>query len=37
GEASAVRAIRRRLIEGWGLDRRRITFSGYWRQAAPRA
>lgn len=37
GEASAVRAIRRRLIDGWGLDRRRITFSGYWRQRGPGA
>lgn len=30
-EASGVRAVRRRLVEGWRLDRRRITFSGYWR------
>ena len=33
GEASGVRAVRRRLIDGWGLDRRRLTFSGYWRRA----
>lgn len=31
GEATAVRAVRRRLVDGWGLDRRRVTFSGYWR------
>jgi NADPH-dependent ferric siderophore reductase len=31
GEAGGVRAVRRRLIDGWGLDRRRVTFSGYWR------
>jgi NADPH-dependent ferric siderophore reductase len=31
-EAGGVRAVRRQLIAGWGLDRRRITFSGYWRQ-----
>jgi NADPH-dependent ferric siderophore reductase len=30
-EAAGVRAVRRRLIDGWRLDRRRITFSGYWR------
>jgi len=35
GEAHAVRAIRRQLIAGWGLDRRRITFSGYWRRGGP--
>ncbi len=33
GEAGGVRAVRRHLIDAWGLDRRRITFSGYWRQS----
>lgn len=31
GEAAGVRAVRRALIDRWGLDRRRVTFSGYWR------
>ncbi len=31
GEAGGVKAVRRALIARWGLDRRRITFSGYWR------
>jgi len=31
GEAAGVKAVRRDLIRGWGLDRRLITFSGYWR------
>lgn len=32
GEAGAVMAIRRHLLKGCGLDRRAITFMGYWRQ-----
>jgi len=32
-EATAVREVRRRLVDGWGLDRRRVTFSGYWRMS----
>lgn len=31
GEASGVRAVRRELVDRWGLDRKRVTFSGYWR------
>jgi NADPH-dependent ferric siderophore reductase len=31
GEAGGVKAVRRTLIDRWDLDRRRITFSGYWR------
>lgn len=31
GEAGAVRAIRRHLLHDCGLDRRAITFMGYWR------
>jgi NADPH-dependent ferric siderophore reductase len=31
-EAGGVRTVRRHLIDAWGLDRRRVTFSGYWRQ-----
>ncbi|WMJ70111.1 siderophore-interacting protein [Stenotrophomonas sp. 24(2023)] len=32
GEAGAVMAIRRYLVQSCGLDRRAITFMGYWRQ-----
>ncbi|HDS0949396.1 TPA: siderophore-interacting protein [Stenotrophomonas maltophilia] len=32
GEAGAVMAIRRHLVGACGLDRRAITFMGYWRQ-----
>ncbi|MEU8300038.1 siderophore-interacting protein [Micromonospora sp. NPDC048909] len=32
GESSMVRAVRRHLVGERGLDRRRVTFSGYWRQ-----
>jgi len=32
GEAGAVMAIRRHLVRGCGLDRRALTFMGYWRQ-----
>lgn len=32
GEAGAVMAIRRHLLRACGLDRRAITFMGYWRQ-----
>lgn len=32
GESSAVRALRRRLVDGPGLDRRRVAFTGYWRR-----
>lgn len=32
GEAGAVMAIRRHLVRDCGLDRRAITFMGYWRQ-----
>ena len=31
GEAAAVMAIRRHLVRDCGLDRRAITFMGYWR------
>ena len=31
GEARTVRALRRHLINGRGLDRRSIDFTGYWR------
>ncbi|MBB1256349.1 siderophore-interacting protein, partial [Streptomyces alkaliterrae] len=34
GEAGGVRALRRHLVHERGLDRRRITFSGYWRLGA---
>ncbi|GAA3489344.1 siderophore-interacting protein [Streptomyces cremeus] len=32
GEASCVRALRRHFVNDRGVDRRRITFTGYWRQ-----
>ncbi|MCX5201106.1 siderophore-interacting protein [Streptomyces sp. NBC_00237] len=32
GEASCVRALRRHFVNDRGHDRRRITFTGYWRQ-----
>lgn len=31
GEASVVRRLRRHLVDERGLDRERITFTGYWR------
>lgn len=31
GEASAVRALRRHLVGGWGLDKKAVAFAGYWR------
>ena len=34
GEASAVRALRRHLVGEAGVDRTRVTFSGYWRRGA---
>lgn len=33
GEASAVRALRRHLVEGRELPRTAVEFSGYWRRA----
>ncbi|MFG2308504.1 siderophore-interacting protein [Streptomyces sp. NPDC048566] len=32
GEAGRVRDVRRHLVRERGLDRRRVTFVGYWRQ-----
>ncbi|RKN47866.1 siderophore-interacting protein [Micromonospora endolithica] len=32
GESSMVRAVRRHLVTDRGLDRRRVTFAGYWRR-----
>ena len=32
GEAATVRSVRRHLVAERGLDRRRITFAGYWRR-----
>ncbi|MGC5019251.1 siderophore-interacting protein [Micromonospora sp. DT47] len=34
GESATVRAVRRHLIAERGLDRRRVTFAGYWRRGA---
>lgn len=34
GESSTVRAVRRHLVTDRGLDRRRVTFAGYWRRGA---
>ncbi|KOT64868.1 MULTISPECIES: siderophore-interacting protein [Streptomyces] len=33
GEAGAVRALRRHLVEDRGLDKRSVDFTGYWRRA----
>jgi len=35
GESGGVKAVRRHLVQA-GMDRRRITFSGYWRGPQPR-
>ncbi|WP_207232371.1 siderophore-interacting protein [Micromonospora kangleipakensis] len=32
GEAGMVRAVRRHLVGERGLDRRHVTFAGYWRR-----
>ena len=32
GEAAAVRALRRMLVRDRGMDRRNVSFMGYWRQ-----
>ncbi|MCO1594787.1 siderophore-interacting protein [Micromonospora sp. RHAY321] len=34
GESGAVRALRRHLVGERGIDRRRVTFAGYWRRGA---
>ncbi|MET7968479.1 siderophore-interacting protein [Micromonospora sp. NPDC005305] len=34
GEAGMVRSVRRHLVGERGLDRRRVTFAGYWRRGA---
>ncbi|MEU4644142.1 siderophore-interacting protein [Micromonospora sp. NPDC023814] len=34
GESSMVRAVRRHLVGERGLDRRHVTFAGYWRRGA---
>ncbi len=31
GEAATVKAIRRHLVQGCGVDRKRVAFMGYWR------
>lgn len=35
GEATAVRAMRRGLVSGVGVDRRSVAFMGYWREGRP--
>ncbi|MFH9858435.1 siderophore-interacting protein [Streptomyces sp. NPDC017202] len=32
GESGSVKALRRHFVREWGIDRRRVTFVGYWRQ-----
>lgn len=32
GESAAVKTIRRLLVRGHGIDRRRVAFMGYWRR-----
>lgn len=32
GESATVKTLRRRLVQGAGVDRRRVAFMGYWRR-----
>lgn len=32
GESSVIKALRRELVGGRGIDRKRVAFMGYWRQ-----
>lgn len=32
GEAATIKAIRRRLVTDYGVDRKRVAFMGYWRE-----
>jgi NADPH-dependent ferric siderophore reductase len=32
GESSMVKALRRMLVQGCGVDRKRVAFMGYWRE-----
>jgi NADPH-dependent ferric siderophore reductase len=32
GESGSVKALRRHFVRERGIDRRRVTFVGYWRQ-----
>ncbi|MEU6733903.1 siderophore-interacting protein [Streptomyces physcomitrii] len=32
GESGSVKALRRQLVRGFGIDRRRVAFVGYWRR-----
>jgi len=32
GEAATIKALRRMLVSGHGVDRRRVAFMGYWRR-----
>ncbi|MER7272872.1 siderophore-interacting protein [Dactylosporangium sp. NPDC000244] len=34
GESGEVRALRRHLVQERGFDKRRVTFTGYWRRGA---
>jgi NADPH-dependent ferric siderophore reductase len=34
GESAVVKALRRHLVKDRGLDRRAVTFTGYWRRGA---
>ncbi|WP_229401782.1 siderophore-interacting protein [Micromonospora okii] len=34
GESATVRGLRRHLVSERGVDRRRVTFAGYWRRGA---
>jgi NADPH-dependent ferric siderophore reductase len=31
GEAAMVKGLRRHLVQGCGVDRKRVAFMGYWR------
>ena len=35
GEAGTIKALRRHLVSELGIDRRQVSFMGYWRQGRP--
>src|SRR5699024_1467328 len=35
GEAAVIKALRRHLVSELGLDRKQVSFMGYWRQGRP--
>ncbi|MDN6329853.1 MAG: siderophore-interacting protein, partial [Brachybacterium sp.] len=35
GEAGVIKSLRRHLVSELGLDRKQVSFMGYWRQGRP--